>query len=274
MKKKLIPAVISVLSIIFILWIVWGNVTVGVTRCRVKSGRIPEGFDHYKIAVISDLHNARFGENNIKITSLIKKENPDIVAVTGDLIDAKKPDFETAVHLAQELVKIAPCYYVTGNHEANIRERYAELEKKLLEAGVIILHDSSETIMRNDERIQIAGLDDPYFTDSCLTVKERISAMNLTEDYTVLLSHRPENFSSYVSENIDLVLSGHSHGGQFRLPFIGGLAAPNQGFLPKYDAGEFTENNTTMIVSRGIGNSVIPIRFNNRPEIVIVELTG
>lgn len=96
--------------------------------------------------------------------------------------------------------------------------------------------------------------------------------MNLTDAYCILLSHRPEAFEVYAGENIDLVLSGHAHGGQFRLPFIGGMVAPNQGLFPKYDAGVYTQGNTTMVVSRGIGNSIIPIRFNNRPEIVSVEL--
>ena len=92
--------------------------------------------------------------------------------------------------------------------------------------------------------------------------------------YTILLSHRPELFDTYVSGEIDLVLSGHAHGGQFRLPFIGGLYAPGQGFFPKYDAGMYSKETTSMVVSRGLGNSIIPLRFNNRPEIVLIELTG
>ena len=156
-------------------------------------------------------------------------------------------------------------------------KQYQILEKKLLEAGVVILHNRSINLTKNKETIQLAGLDDPNFTDRDSTLhksilKTKLQEMDLTEDYCVLLSHRPESFSAYVSENIDLVLSGHTHGGQFRLPFIGGVAAPHQGFFPKYDAGEFFENHTTMIISRGIGNSIIPIRFNNRPELVIVEL--
>ena len=96
--------------------------------------------------------------------------------------------------------------------------------------------------------------------------------MNLSEKYFILLSHRPETFEAYVMEDIDLVLSGHAHGGQFRLPFRGGVVAPNHGLFPKYDAGIYTKNNTTMIVSRGVGNSIIPVRFNNRPEIVVVTM--
>ena len=123
------------------------------------------------------------------------------------------------------------------------------------------------------------GIHDPSFTtDYLFGDAESVAAATLSElqnesdRYTVLLSHRPELFNVYVDSQIDLVFSGHAHGGQFRLPFIGGLVAPNQGFFPEYDAGLFSKENTTMVVSRGAGNSIIPLRFNNRPEIVVVEL--
>ena len=277
MKKKLISIILLVIFTILAVWTVWCNMTVGVTHYTVASNRLPAAFDHYKIAVISDLHNAEFGENNSNLISLIEKEKPDMIAITGDLIDSSKTNIEIAEDLVKNFVEIAPCYYVTGNHEAWIGEQYQELEEKLLDIGVIILHDNTKQIAKNNEIIQLAGLDDPDFTDRNSSVQEsmlntKLGNMNLTADYCVLLSHRPETFNAYVSENIDLVLSGHAHGGQFRLPFIGGVIAPNQGFFPKYDSGEYVEKNTTMIVSRGIGNSIIPIRFNNRPEIVIVEL--
>lgn len=274
-KKILISA--AVIAVIFVIWIFWSNVTVGVTHYTIKSNRLPTSFDRYKIVVVSDLHNAVFGENNSTITELVEKEKPDIIALTGDLVDSSKTDIHTAGELVKKLTEIAPCYYVTGNHEAWIGSQYQELEKILLDASVVVLHDKSVNLTKNDETIQLAGLDDPDFTDRDASVQQsmletKLGNMNLTDDYCVLLSHRPEVFGAYVSEGVDLVLSGHAHGGQFRLPFIGGIVAPNQGFFPKYDAGMYYENNTTMIVSRGIGNSIIPIRFNNRPEIVSVEL--
>ena len=274
-KKILISA--AVIAVIFVIWIFWSNVTVGVTHYTIKSNRLPTSFDRYKIVVVSDLHNAEFGENNSTITELVEKEKPDIIALTGDLVDSGKTDIKTAGELVKKLVEIAPCYYVTGNHEAWIGSKYQELEKILLDASVVILHDKSVNLTKNNETIQLAGLDDPDFTDRDASVHQsmletKLGNMNLTDDYCVLLSHRPEVFGAYVSEDVDLVLSGHAHGGQFRLPFIGGIVAPNQGFFPKYDAGMYSENSTTMIVSRGIGNSIIPIRFNNRPEIVSVEL--
>lgn len=277
MKKKKILRFILLLIIFLALWILWGNLTVGVTHYTVESSRLPESFDNYKIAVISDLHNAEFGKDNIDIVRKVKRQNPDIIAITGDFVDSNRTDIELAVSLARQLVEIAPCYYVMGNHEVWLFERFEELQQKLLDAGVTVLRNETVEITRNEESIQIAGLDDPDYYDTVISfhksiLNTNIKEMNLTDDYCILLSHRPEVFEVYVANNIDLVLSGHTHGGQFRIPFVGGYYAPNQGKFPKYDAGKFTENMTTMIVSRGIGNSIIPVRINNRPEIVVVEL--
>jgi predicted MPP superfamily phosphohydrolase len=277
LKKKKILRFILLLIIFLALWILWGNLTVGVTHYTVESSRLPESFDNYKIAVISDLHNAEFGKDNIDIVRKVKRQNPDIIAITGDFVDSNRTDIELAVSLARQLVEIAPCYYVMGNHEVWLFERFEELQQKLLDAGVTVLRNETVEITRNEESIQIAGLDDPDYYDTVISfhksiLNTNIKEMNLTDDYCILLSHRPEVFEVYVANNIDLVLSGHTHGGQFRIPFVGGYYAPNQGKFPKYDAGKFTENMTTMIVSRGIGNSIIPVRINNRPEIVVVEL--
>lgn len=186
-------------------------------------------------------------------------------------------DVDIAIALVHQLMQIAPCYYVTGNHEAWIGSKFSELEEKLLDENVHILHDQVIKLEKGGQTVQIAGLDDPDFTDRDYALQQsmlqtKLNQMNLSGEYCILLSHRPETFEAYVMEHIDLVLSGHAHGGQFRLPFIGSVVAPNQGLFPKYDAGIYTKNNTTMIVSRGIGNSIIPVRFNNRPEIVVVTM--
>ena len=277
LRKKHIFVIILMLLFILAVWTIWGNVTAGVTRYTVTSNRLPHSFDGYRIAVVSDLHNAQFGNNNSQLVEKIKKEHSDIIAITGDLVDSNRTDIEIAIRLVSQLTEIAPCYYVTGNHEAWIKEQYKELEKGLIAEDVVILHDNVIQLTKGGETIQIAGLDDPDFTDRDTCIQEsilqtKISNMSLSNEYCILLSHRPETFEAYVSEDVDLVLSGHAHGGQFRVPFIGGIVAPDQGFFPEFDAGQYIKNNTVMIVSRGIGNSVIPVRFNNRPEIVIVEL--
>ncbi len=277
-RKRMRLILLTIIILFLALWIVWTNVTIGVSRYSVSSEKLPSEFDHYKIAVVSDLHNAEFGEGNSTIIEKIENEQPDIIAITGDLIDSNRTDVDVAADLINKLAKEAPCYYVTGNHEAWVGERYRELEERLTASGVVVLHDTVVSVENGGKQIQIAGLDDPDFkyggADSQESMmRAKLQQMGLTDEYCILLSHRPETFNAYVSENIDLVLSGHTHGGQFRLPFIGGIAAPHQGLFPRYDAGAYSEHGTTMIVSRGVGNSVIPIRFNNRPEIVIVELT-
>ena len=158
---------------------------------------------------------------------------------------------------------------------------YEDLKMGLAKAGVIVLEDQKVQIKRDGESIYILGIDDPSFREDYLfgdaasvTSSALSELQNESDGYTILLAHRPELFETYVDAGVDLVFSGHAHGGQFRLPFIGGLVAPNQGFFPKYDAGLFSKGSTTMIVSRGVGNSVIPIRFNNRPEIILVTLSN
>ena len=271
--------IVSVLIILAIgIWILWSNTTLEVNEYEIVSDRIPQGFDGFRIAQVSDLHNAEFGEGNSKLIGLLSQTEPDIIVLTGDLIDSRQTNIKIALAFAQEAMKIAPVYFVSGNHEARVSE-YEDLKIGLVEAGVIVLENQKVEITREGESITLMGIDDPSFQESYLfgdaegVAKQTIETLQRESDgYTVLLSHRPELFELYVETGMDLVFSGHAHGGQFRLPFIGGLVAPNQGFFPEYDAGLFSEENTTMIVSRGVGNSIVPLRFNNRPEIIVVML--
>ena len=276
-KKRVLFVVVFVL-VVLIVWTLWGNTALEVNEYEVVSDRIPQGFEGFRIAQVSDLHNAEFGEGNEKLIQLLSQTDPDIIVLTGDLIDSRHTDIEIALDFARQAIKLAPVYYVSGNHEARVRE-YEDLKMGLAEAGVVILENQNVQITREGESITLMGIDDPSFQEDYLfgdsesVARQAIDDLqNESEGYTILLSHRPELFDLYVDTGMDLVFSGHAHGGQFRLPFVGGLVAPNQGFFPKYDAGQFTEENTTMIVSRGVGNSIIPIRFNNRPEIVLVTL--
>ena len=243
----------------------------------VASKTLPEPFDGFRIVQVSDLHNAKFGEDNGKLIELIKCATPDLIAITGDLVDSRKTDLKTALRFAKQAAQIAPVYYVTGNHEARIAE-CETLKDELRNLGVIVLENTAVGIERNGEVVSLIGVDDPSFEtdylfgDAEAVMRERLAGLTTKNTFTVLLSHRPELFSCYAEHEIDLVLSGHAHGGQFRLPFVGGLVAPNQGLFPKYDAGRFVSERTTMIVSRGIGNSILPFRINNRPEVVLVEL--
>ena len=281
MKKqnKKTVLMVSVLVILCLgIWTLWGNNALEVNEYEILGDRIPQGFDGFRIAQVSDLHNAEFGEENWKLIKMLSQTDPDIIVLTGDLIDSRQTDLDVALEFAWQAGKIARVYYVSGNHEARVPE-YEDLKIGLVKAGVVILENQKVQITREGESITLMGIDDPSFQENYLfgdaegVAKQAISDLQDESDgYTILLSHRPELFDVYVDTGIDLVFSGHAHGGQFRLPFVGGLVAPNQGLFPKYDAGQFDEENTTMIVSRGVGNSIIPIRFNNRPEIVVAQL--
>ena len=277
-KKIIIFSLCTFFLISFITWIVWSNTAIELNEYTITSDRLPNPFNGYRIAHVSDLHNTEIGTDNEKVLTTLHNAEPDIIVITGDLIDSRNTNMEIALNFIQKAVQIAPCYYVIGNHEARIPE-YSDLEKGLKNLGVIILNNKSVTIERSGQKITLIGLDDPSLNKEVLLSDAEIALANELEKlaynldtYSILLSHRPDLFDIYSAENVDLVFSGHAHGGQFRLPFIGGLAAPNQGLFPKYDAGVFTKNNTNMIVSRGIGNSRFPFRFNNRPEIVLIEL--
>jgi len=256
----------------------WGNSALMTSEYRIVSSRIPAGFDGFRIAQISDLHNAEFGEGNEKLLSMLAETGPDIIVLTGDLIDSRNLDLSIALSFAEDAVKIAPCYYVTGNHESRI-EALPELLSGLADAGITVLRNEKLLLERNGDAITLLGVDDPAFRsdymvgDSGPVLTAALQEL-MTEEmgYTVLLSHRPEWFHLYRSFGVNLVFSGHAHGGQFRLPFLGGVFAPNQWFFPEYDAGLFTEDDTSMVVSRGLGASVIPLRINNRPEILVAEL--
>lgn len=265
----------SLLFIVFVIWMIWGNTTIQISHVTVENEHLPEQFDGYKIAHISDLHNKRWGQ---MLLQLLQEEQPDMIAITGDLIDSQKTDLYTALEFVDQAEKIAPVYYVTGNQEA-VSNQYSLLEKGLRDRAIVFLEDEI-TLLENEASISLLGLHDPLFMidrypqiELPNKIDDKLHELTVADNnFKILLSHRPELFDLYVKYDIDLVLSGHAHGGQFRLPFIGGLYAPDQGFFPKYTTGVYQENNTSMVVSRGLGNSVIPIRFNNRPELVFVKL--
>lgn len=278
MKKKrtCIFAGVAILLLVLVVWTVWSNTALELNTYMVGSKELPDAFDGYRIAHVSDLHNAEMGDGNEKLLAVLREAEVDIIAITGDMIDSRNTDVEVALAFAEKAVQIAPCYYVTGNHEARVSE-YDELKAGLEAYGVFVLENERMQIEMSGEFIAILGVDDPSFTTDYLfgatVVSSKLTELAAEEDgFTVLLSHRPELFDTYVDSGMNLVLSGHAHGGQFRLPFVGGLVAPNQGFFPKYDSGIYTENGTNMIVSRGIGNSLLPFRFNNRPEVILIEL--
>lgn len=263
-----------------VLWLIWGNRALTVTHLTVEGQQLPAPFSGLRIAQVSDLHNAQFGPDNQDLLALLEAQNPDLIVLTGDLVDSRRTNLEVGISFGTRAAQIAPTYFVPGNHEARLSgEDYAALKQGLEAGGVTVLENRLATLERDGTYITLAGVYDPGFytdylmRDTALVAGTLLSGLGLEEqEYTVLLSHRPELLDSYAAHPVDLVFAGHAHGGQVRLPGIGGLAAPGQGLFPKYDAGLFTQEGTQMVVSRGLGNSIFPLRVNNRPELVVVEL--
>lgn len=257
----------------------WQNDAITVNERVIKNEKVPEAFDGYKIVQISDLHNKEFGDKQSKLLAKIKRIQPDIIVVTGDLIDSKTTNIDVALDLMKGASEMAPTYYVSGNHEA-WSGVYDSLKHKLEETDVIVLEDSKVEVSKENSSIELIGLSDIAFANLNSSTssgveytKDIVSKLiDTTNTFRILLSHRPELFHVYSASEVDLVFSGHAHGGQFRLPFIGGVVAPDQGIFPEFTEGIHMKNNTAMIVSRGLGNSIIPIRIFNRPELVVVTL--
>lgn len=269
-KKYIKSAIVLLIVIVLLLFCNFQNKHLETTHYTYEAEQLGVDLDGYRIVQISDLHNAKFGKNNQKLVDRIRECAPDMIVLTGDLVDSNHTNVDRAVQFVNEIVKICPVYYVTGNHEYWLdTSEYENLMDGVASAGVIILDNQVVEISRWDAKFRLVGLDDKSLADGTLE-----ALLSDEKELTVVLAHEPQYFARYAGTGADLVLSGHAHGGQFRLPFVGGIVAPDQGFLPEYTAGEYYMNGTEMIVSRGLGNSVIPVRLFNYPEIVCVELVG
>lgn len=271
MKPYIAAIAALVIIALLIFFIRYQNSHIVVTDYKYCSKKINKELDGFRILQISDFHNASFSKDNIKLISQIKNLSPDLIAITGDFVDSRHTEYQVSLSFAEELVKIAPVYYVTGNHEERmnddeIRSFTDELEK----LGVAFLDNETATINCGSSSFILAGLRDCSSEDNTL-----FDLMNGVSENTlsVLLSHKPHLLNHYADSGVDFVLSGHAHGGQIRIPYTDiSFIAPDQGLFPKYTSGMHIEDSTTMIISRGVGNSLCPIRLFNYPEIVCIEL--
>lgn len=312
-KKNRISLWLLLIVIILAAGNIIANRTVFVKQYTVVDSMIPTAFDGYTIMQITDVHSIRNKEQEEMLLNKVKEAEPDLIALTGDLVDHSYYNAESQAYYAgeteaipgadtiefvEELLKIADVYYVYGNHEAILLDDVENnIFKRALEnIGVVFLNNTQAELEKGDESIILSGIQDPatLYKDekyAYIDIREgqvkaeledtlgplqenagETSEENSEDKYTILLSHRPEYFELYTEYGVNLVLTGHAHGGQIRLPFIGGMYAPGQGWFPKYTSGYFTEGNTTMVVGRGIGNSTFPVRVFNPPEIIKIVL--
>lgn len=260
-----------------------------LTRIPVAFSQLPPAFDGYRIVHLSDLHGKGFGKEQQRLLKLVKEQQPDLIVFTGDLTDSGTADEQQrSLELMRGLVALAPVYLITGNHDQTVGG-FGPLQNDLEETGVKVLRNESILLTRGGDQVRLSGIDDPQF-DAYVGAKASVRA-NMAEaveeaqeatssgaeeapkaPFSILLAHRPELMAEYANAGYDLILAGHAHGGQVRLPFIGGLVAPGQGFNPRYSEGAYTEFGAIMVVSRGLGNSIVPQRLFNRPEVITITL--
>lgn len=259
-------------------WLLWDNRRLDITWYEVSTSTLRASAEGLRIAQVSDLHAADFGDFRSQVVSSVQAAEPDLIALTGDLIDYRTTRVDGVLAMAGQLQAIAPAYFVLGNHEAD-SPVLGELLRGLETVGVVVLRDEAVTLEAGGTEVTVAGLDDPRVR-AARGLEPRdgvevLASLELPDDRpVVLLAHRPELFEDYLGSGADLVLSGHAHGGQVRIPGVGGVYAPHQGTFPALSEGVHERNGTTMVISRGLGNSIAGVRVNNPRELVIIELRG
>lgn len=288
-KKKLL-ILFAVLVVLAALYFKGGYISsyhIETTNFKLTYNNLPKAFNGFRIVQVSDLHNALFNTQNYDLTEAIEDAEPDIVVLTGDMVNYGTTRFERTFSLLEKLAEKYEVYYIFGNHEQNIRAANMLLiTDKMEELGIKLLFNESVEIKRGGESIMLHGLcqykksyRDPYYSEKStydFSLEEMKGLLGESSDelVDVLLAHNPMYFDIYSQWGADLVLSGHIHGGHWRIPFVNkGILSPNEELFPEYDSGEYIKNTTHMIVSRGInnGSEIIP-RLFNRPELVVVSL--
>lgn len=270
------------------LFVCWNNKSLVLTRYQYRSNQVPEQFDGFRITQISDLQSEYFGQYQKNLIAMAAETKPDIIVFTGDLLDRNHTDYEASRTAMEGLAKIAPVYYVNGNHELALPEaRTGAFYEELRAMGITILFDDKTAIKKGGQKINLIGLSEYTIYESKDSDKrtetgfepsvindmiEKLTEGIAEEEMTIMLTHEPQFLDTYADDKVDLIFAGHAHGGQIRLPFTEGLFAPGQGVLPKLTSGMHQSGSTTMVISRGLGNSVFPFRFFNRPEVVVVDL--
>ncbi|MCD7785652.1 MAG: metallophosphoesterase [Oscillospiraceae bacterium] len=268
-RSKIMLALSAVLVPAATAYFLYENNHLTVSNYVYKSKKVPESFDGFKIVHISDLHNKSFGKDNIRLFELIEAQNPDIIVISGDLLDSRHTNKKVALDFLRDATEIAPVFYTTGNHEDRFPEdEMAEFLRDAEATGANVLTEHLVTFYHGDEKIYLCGIADNLRCGENLKYLMKDTGDSLT----LLISHRPQFGRLYQKCGADLTFSGHAHGGQMRLGRLGSVIAPDQGFFPKYSEGIHYFGDSATVISRGLGNSLIPTRINNPPELAVCTL--
>ena len=278
-RKPVLLWIVVLAALIYggVRWFQWQQTGIETTVTAVELPELPQGFDGLRIVHLSDSHGYEFGEDNGELLAMVAEESPDLIVMTGDLIDREEQILMVPA-LAKGLCAIAPTYYVTGNHEWALGSGAVRELKDLLETcGVTVLSNEYRVLERKGASVVLAGVDDPNGYADQKTPEELYGEIEekYPESFVILLAHRNDAIERYAAAGYDLGLAGHAHGGIVRLPFTDGLLSPARSLFPTWTAGIYTVEDTTLFVSRGLGNNTVPIngfRLFNRPDLAVLEL--
>ena len=279
-KRRIFPIIFLVIIITLAILYYDSNTRLVTTEYQIYYSNLPGAFDGYRIVVLADIHGAEFGRDNERLIKRVQQANPDIITIAGDFIDeygtpSLAIQLERAETLVEQLVLIAPVYFVTGNHDWASNELPA-LKNILERHGATVLQNSYKLLESGSQTIILAGTDDPNGRFDMIRPRELVNEIREKQGdgFFIMLEHRNRNLPLYSLLEIDLVISGHAHGGLIRLPFTDGLIGNRFEIFPSHTSGvnQLPGEHTKMVVSRGLGSPFLWMRLFNNPEVVVVEL--
>ena len=267
-------AVLLVLTALFAAgFLLWGNCSLQTTETALVSPALPPAFDGLRIVELADLHGRVFGRGSRRLLAAVRRAEPDLICIDGDLFD-EHTDLAMLPPLLRGLCAIAPVYYVTGNHEWRVPGLRGILAQ-MRACGVTVLQDDWRVLRRGEDALIVAGTDDPCGPAERKTPAELIADIRAEAGeaaFLLLLAHRNDQLPQWSALGVQAVLAGHCHGGVVRLPFVGGLFGTDRRLFPAWDAGLYRQGETALYVSRGLGYTNVHFRLFNRPEVAVIVL--
>lgn len=273
MRRRKTAVLLVLTALLAAGFLLWGNCSLQTTETALVSPALPPAFDGLRIVELADLHGRVFGRGSRRLLAAVRRAEPDLICIDGDLFD-EHTDLAMLPPLLRGLCAIAPVYYVTGNHEWRVPGLRGILAQ-MRACGVTVLQDDWRVLRRGEDALIVAGTDDPCGPAERKTPAELIADIRADAGeaaFLLLLAHRNDQLPQWSALGVQAVLAGHCHGGVVRLPFVGGLFGTDRRLFPAWDAGLYRQGETALYVSRGLGYTNVHFRLFNRPEVAVIVL--
>lgn len=273
MRRRKTAVLLVLTALLAAGFLLWGNCSLQTTETALVSPALPPAFDGLRIVELADLHGRVFGRGSRRLLAAVRRAEPDLICIDGDLFD-EHTDLAMLPPLLRGLCAIAPVYYVTGNHEWRVPGLRGILAQ-MRTCGVTVLQDDWRVLRRGEDALIVAGTDDPCGPAERKTPAELIADIRAEAGeaaFLLLLTHRNDQLPQWSALGVQAVLAGHCHGGVVRLPFVGGLFGTDRRLFPAWDAGLYRQGETALYVSRGLGYTNVHFRLFNRPEVAVIVL--